>query len=96
MAESYGDQDLATLRAIARGAGLPHAERMSHPELVAALRQAGLAQPGPEPVDTRLADPGDPGTDAGVHHGRGVGRRESVGGAGAQTGAAGGSAGRAG
>ncbi|HEX5595721.1 MAG TPA: hypothetical protein VFX61_06845 [Micromonosporaceae bacterium] len=84
MAESFGDSDTATLRAIARGAGLIGAEQMSHDELVVALREAGLSEPTGKPIDTSLADPGDPGTDAGVYHGAGVGRRETVGGAGAQ------------
>ena len=84
MAESYADLDLATLRAMARGAGLPDADQMSHDELVDALRRAGLADPTGEPVDTRLSDPGDPGS--GVNHGKGVGRRETAGGAEAQTG----------
>ncbi|HEX5542860.1 MAG TPA: hypothetical protein VFX60_15075 [Micromonospora sp.] len=84
MAESFAE-DTATLRAMARGAGLTGIEEMSHDELVTALREAGLAEPTGEPIDTSLADPGDPGTDEGVYHGAGVGRRETLGGAGAQT-----------
>ncbi|SDZ16356.1 hypothetical protein SAMN05444365_106101 [Micromonospora pattaloongensis] len=84
MAESYADQDLATLRAIAHGAGLPGADRMGRDELVTALRDAGVAEPGGRPIDADLSDPGDPGP--GVYHGRGVGRRETVGGVGARAG----------
>jgi hypothetical protein len=84
MAESYADRDLATLRAMARGAGLPDADQMSHDELVDALRRAGLADPTGEPIDTHLSDPGEPGS--GVYHGEGVGRRETAGGAEAQAG----------
>lgn len=84
MVESYADLDLATLRAMARAANLPDADRMSHDELVDALRRAGLADPTGRPIDTQLSDPGDPGP--GIHHGEGVGRRETAGGAGAQTG----------
>jgi hypothetical protein len=73
MAESYADEDLETLRAMALSAGLPNASEMSHDELVTALRDAGLARPTGKPVDT---SPGDP--DAGVYHGEGVGRRERV------------------
>ncbi len=83
MAESFADHDLATLRAIARGAGVPDADELSHDDLVAALRRAGLAEPGGEPVDTGFADPG---AGLGVYHGAGVGRRETLGGAGAQPG----------
>lgn len=85
MAESFADQDLVTLRAIAYAAGLPDSDRMGHDELVTALRRAGLSEPAAGPIDTSLADPGDPGTDEGVYHGRGVGRRESAGGPAAQT-----------
>ncbi|MEV4754254.1 hypothetical protein AB0J86_03945 [Micromonospora sp. NPDC049559] len=74
--ESYADLDLATLRAIARGANVPGADRMSHDELVGALRWVGADQPTGEPVDTKLSDPNDPETDAGLYHGQGVGRRE--------------------
>ncbi|HEX7745500.1 MAG TPA: hypothetical protein VF462_09595 [Micromonosporaceae bacterium] len=84
MAESYADLDLATLRAMARAADLPGADRMSHDELVDALRRAGLADPAGKPIDTQLSDPGDPGPE--IYHGKGVGRREAAGGAGAQTG----------
>jgi hypothetical protein len=84
MAESYADLDLATLRAMARAANLPGADRMSHDQLVDALRRAGLADPGGKPIDTQLADPGDRGP--GVYRGEGVGRREAAGGPGAQTG----------
>ncbi|SCG57848.1 hypothetical protein GA0074704_3429 [Micromonospora siamensis] len=86
MAETFADQDLMTLQSIARGAGIPDTERMPHDELVDMLRRAGLAEPDGRPVDTSIADPGDPGTDAGVYHARGAGRRESAGGVGAQTG----------
>jgi hypothetical protein len=85
MAETFADQDLTTLRSIARGAGITDTERMPHDELVEMLRRAGLADPSARPVDTSLADPGDPGTDEGRYHARGVGQRESAGGAGAQT-----------
>lgn len=85
MAESFADEDLATLRAIAYAAGIPGSERMSHDQLVSALRRAGLAEPTGGPIDTSLADPGDPGTDEGRYHAQGVGRRESAGGAAAQT-----------
>ncbi|MEU8264880.1 hypothetical protein AB0C02_30240 [Micromonospora sp. NPDC048999] len=85
MADSFVDEDLATLQAIAYAAGIPDSDRMPHDDLVAALRRAGLAEPTGGPIDTSLADPGDPGTNEGVHHGRGVGRRESVGGPAAQT-----------
>jgi hypothetical protein len=85
MAESYADLDLATLRAMARAAKLPDADRMSHDELVDALRRAGLAVPAGKPIDTQVNDPGDPGPE--LYHGKGVGRREAVGGAGAQAGA---------
>lgn len=84
MAESYADLDLATLRAIGRAANLPDADRMSHDELVDALRRAGVADPAGKPIDTQLSDPGDPGPE--IYHGKGVGRREAAGGAGAQTG----------
>ncbi|WP_369799898.1 hypothetical protein [Micromonospora sp. HK10] len=84
MAETFADQDLTTLRSIARGAGITDTERMPHDELVDMLRRAGLADPDSRPVDTSLADPGDPGTDAGRYHARGAGRRESAGGAGGQ------------
>lgn len=86
MAESFADQDTDTLRAIAYAAGLPDTAHLSHDELVSALRRAGLAEPTGRPVNTRLADPQDPGTDAGVYHGLGVGRRESAGGVGARAG----------
>ncbi|WP_406601280.1 hypothetical protein [Micromonospora yasonensis] len=85
MAETFADQDLTTLRSIARGAGIPDTERMPHDELVDMLRRAGLAEPAGRPVDTSLADPGDPGDASGVYHARGVGRRESAGGPAAQT-----------
>ncbi|WP_374628123.1 hypothetical protein [Micromonospora sp. A3M-1-15] len=84
MAETFADQDLTTLRSIARGAGITDTERMPHDELVDMLRRAGLADPDARPVDTSLADPGDPGV-PGAYHARGVGRRESAGGAGAET-----------
>lgn len=84
MVESYADLDLDTLRAIAHGAGVPDADQMSHDELVTALRRAGLAEPEGTPIDTQLSDPGDPGP--GVYHGEGVGRRETVGGPGAEPG----------
>ncbi len=83
MAETFADQDLATLRSIARGAGIPDTERMPHDELVDMLRRAGLAEPDARPVDTELAETGG----SGDYHARGVGRRESAGGPGAQTGA---------
>lgn len=82
MAESYADRDLATLRAMAQGAGLPGADEMSHDELVDALRRAGLAEPTGEPVDAGQADRDG----AGVYHAQGVGRRETVGGAGTDPG----------
>lgn len=85
MAESFVDEDLVTLRAIAHGAGIPGTERMSHDELVTALRRAGLSEPTGGSIDTSLADPGDPGTDEGVYHSQGVGRRESSGGPAGQT-----------
>ncbi|MGW4295147.1 hypothetical protein ACWEH1_19105 [Micromonospora chersina] len=84
MAETFADQDLTTLRSIARGAGITDTERMPHDELVDMLRRAGLADPDARPVDTSLADPGDPGV-PGAYHAQGVGRRESAGGAGAET-----------
>ncbi|WP_370518243.1 hypothetical protein [Micromonospora sp. AMSO31t] len=84
MAETFADQDLTTLRSIARGAGITDTERMPHDELVDMLRRAGLADPDARPVDTSLADPGDPGV-PGAYHAQGVGRRESAGGAGGQT-----------
>ena len=86
MTESFADRDLATLLAMARGAGLPNADEMSHDELVDALRQAGLAEPTGEPGDTSVAsaDPAEPGT--GRYHGEGVGRREAVGGGAAPAG----------
>ena len=82
MTESFADRDLATLRAMARSAGLQDADEMSHDELVEALRRSGLAEPTGEPVDTSLA--GHSEGEAGVYHGEGVGRRETVGGAAAQ------------
>jgi hypothetical protein len=85
MTESFADRDLATLRAMALSAGLPNTDEMSHDQLVDALRQAGLAEPTGEPVDTSLAG-SHPETDAGVYHGEGVGRREAVGEAAAQAG----------
>lgn len=85
MAESFAEQDLATLQAMAYAVGIPGSDRMSHDELVTALRRAGLSEPAAGPIDTSLADPGDPGTDEGVYHRQGVGRRESAGGPGAQT-----------
>jgi hypothetical protein len=81
MAETYADEDLTTLRSMARGAGIPDSERMPHDELVEMLRRAGLAEPAGQPIDTSLAGPGE-----GVYHARGVGRRESAGGPGAETG----------
>nr|WP_229401576.1 hypothetical protein [Micromonospora okii] len=81
MAETFADQDLTTLRSIARGAGIPDTERMPHDELVDMLRRAGLAEPDPRAADTTLGGPGE-----GTYHGRGVGRRESAGGVGAETG----------
>ncbi|MFI7281814.1 hypothetical protein ACIBOV_16310 [Micromonospora chersina] len=84
MAETFADQDLTTLRSIARGAGITDTERMPHDELVDMLRRAGLADPDARPIDTSLADPGDPGV-PGAYHAQGVGRRESAGGAGAET-----------
>lgn len=84
MAETFADQDLTTLRSIARGAGIPDTDDMSHDELVDVLRRAGLADTAGGPADTRLAEPGAP-AGSGVYHGRGVGRRESAGGPGAQT-----------
>ncbi|GAB3228519.1 hypothetical protein GCM10027452_42870 [Micromonospora halotolerans] len=45
MAETFADQDLTTLRSIARGAGITDTERMPHDELVDMLRRAGLADP---------------------------------------------------
>ncbi len=86
MAETYTDEDLRTLRSIARGAGIPDTDRMPHDELVEMLRRAGLAEPVGRPIDTSLADPGDPGDASGVYHARGVGRREAAGGPGAETG----------
>lgn len=74
MSESFVDDDLVTLRAIARGAGVPDAEEMSHDELVATLREAGLG----DPVDPGVAGPGSP-VEGGFYHGEGVGRRETVG-----------------
>ena len=44
MAETFADQDLTTLRSIARGAGITDTERMPHDELVDMLRRAGLAE----------------------------------------------------
>lgn len=77
--EPFGGSDLATLRAIARGAGLPDADQMSREELVVSLRDAGLSEPAGKPIDT-TAD-----TDrSALYHGEGVGRREAIGGAGAQ------------
>jgi hypothetical protein len=86
MAETFADQDLTTLRSIARGAGIPDTDRMPHDQLVDMLRRAGLAEPDGRPVDTSLADPGDPGDASGVYHGRGLGRRESAGGPAAESG----------
>ncbi|MGW5669538.1 hypothetical protein [Micromonospora sp. NPDC003776] len=86
MAETFADQDLTTLRSIARGAGIPDTERMPHDQLVDMLRRAGRAEPAGRPVDTSLADPGDPGDASGAYHGRGVGRRESAGGPAAESG----------
>jgi hypothetical protein len=86
MAETFADQDLTTLRSIARGAGIPDTERVPHDELVDMLRRAGLAEPDGRPVDTSLADPGDPGDASGTYHAGGVGRRESAGGAAAESG----------
>ncbi|MEV1334033.1 hypothetical protein AB0J20_31195 [Micromonospora costi] len=83
MAETFADQDLTTLRSIARGAGIPDTDRMPHDELVDMLRRAGLAEPDGRP-DTNLAEQG-PARTSGVYHGEGVGRRESAGGPGAQT-----------
>ncbi|WP_204034373.1 hypothetical protein [Micromonospora qiuiae] len=78
MAETFQDQDLATLRSIARGAGITDTERMAHDELVDMLRRAGLAEPDGRPIETDLG-----GSD--LYHARGVGRRESAGGPAAQT-----------
>lgn len=86
MAQLFADQDVATLRAMAYAAGVPNTDEMSHQELVAELRRAGLAEPTGGRIDTSLADPGDPGTDEGVYHGEGVGRREAIGGPGVQAG----------
>jgi hypothetical protein len=80
--EPSADSDLATLRAIARGAGLPDAEHMSPEQLVAALRDAGISEPTGKPVDT--TGTGEAGSSH-VYHGEGVGRRENLGGAGAET-----------
>jgi hypothetical protein len=77
MSESYADQDLATLRAIARSAGLTDADQMSHDELVDALRRAGLAEPSGQPIDAQMSDHGD--RDPSLYHGEGVGRREETG-----------------
>ncbi|SBT41509.1 hypothetical protein [Micromonospora auratinigra] len=71
MAETFADQDLTTLRSIARGAGITDTERMPHDELVQMLRRAGLAEPDARSTDT--------GPDEGLYHARGVGRRESTG-----------------
>ncbi|WP_089154030.1 hypothetical protein [Micromonospora sp. NBS 11-29] len=43
MAETFANEDLKTLRSMARGAGIPQADRLSHDELVEVLRRAGLA-----------------------------------------------------
>lgn len=77
--EPFGGSDLATLRAIARGAGLPDADQMSREELVVSLRDAGFSEPTGKPIDT-TAD----ADRSALYHGEGVGRREAVGGAGAQ------------
>ncbi|WP_438361795.1 hypothetical protein [Micromonospora sicca] len=87
MAETFADQDLTTLRSIARGAGIPDTDRMPHDELVEMLRRAGLAEPDGRPVDTNLAEQGGAPT-SGTYRAEGVGRRESAGGSGAQTAAA--------
>ena len=78
MAETFRDEDLATLKSIARGAGIADTENMPHDQLVDMLRRAGLAEPDGRPIET---DPGGPGG----YHARGVGRRESAGGPAAQT-----------
>mgnify|MGYP001477243387 CR=1 FL=1 len=72
--ESFAGSDLATLRAIARGAGLPDADQKSREELVAALRDAGVSESTGGPIDTS----GDAGRSE-VYHGQGVGRREAIG-----------------
>lgn len=57
MAETFADQDLATLRSIARGAGMADTDRMPHDELVEMLRRAGLAEPDSGAVDQPTEDP---------------------------------------
>ncbi|ABP54131.1 hypothetical protein [Salinispora tropica] len=57
MAETFADQDLATLRSIARGAGIADTERMPHDELVEMLRRAGLAEPDSGAADQPTRDP---------------------------------------
>jgi hypothetical protein len=68
--ESYEQDDLVTLRAMAVSQGIAGADRMSHDELVDALRAAGLAEPGPA-AQTPAEETGDS-----TYHGLGVGRRE--------------------
>jgi len=72
------NNDLDTLRAMARGRGISDVERLGHDELVEVLRQAGLAETPAEPGDPQLAEPvhGEPGS--GRYHGEGVGRTEDV------------------
>jgi hypothetical protein len=77
MSGSNENDDLDTLRAMARGRGISDAEQLGHDELVDALRQAGAATDA-DPGDPRLAESahGEPGS--GAYHGKGVGRREKV------------------
>ncbi|MFD0788461.1 hypothetical protein ACFQZ8_31490, partial [Micromonospora azadirachtae] len=51
MAETFADQDLKTLRSIARAAGIPDTDGAPHDELVEILRRAGLAEPDGQPAE---------------------------------------------
>ncbi|BCJ56934.1 hypothetical protein [Micromonospora endophytica] len=57
MAETFRDEDLATLRSIARGAGIPDTDDMPHDELVDMLRRAGLAGVNAGDGDQPTRDP---------------------------------------
>ncbi len=57
MAETFADQDLATLQSIARGAGIADTERMPHDELVEMLSRAGLAEPDSDAAEQPTRDP---------------------------------------
>ncbi len=65
MAETFVSEDLKTLQAIARGAGIQEVDRLSPDQLVEALRRAGVTdgtqdQWPPSRSRTRLTWPGCP------------------------------------